>query len=137
MLRIPVLIFSFLFFVFSSHVSAGDIPDITGTWTGDSQVYSTNHNYRQGTATTLEIKKQEGNLFEGVKSYFNPLDNKTHSEHFSGSITPDGRILIAEHEDGYKLGQLQEDGSLILQYAECGSTSDEPKVAYYHLKRKD
>lgn len=136
MFRLTCFACAFMFFALSSLASAGDIPDITGTWTGESQVHSVNHDYTQSTSTSLEIKEQKGNLFEGVKTYFNPLKDQTFSESFSGSITPSGNVLIAEHEDGYMQGQLQEDGSLILQYAECGSTSTEPKVTYYQLKRK-
>ncbi len=136
MFRLACFACAFMFSALSSLAFAGDVPDITGTWTGSSQVHSVNHDYTQGTSTSLEIKEQKGNLFEGVKTYFNPLKDQTFSESFSGSITPSGNILIAEHEDGYMQGQLQEDGSLILQYAECGSTSTEPKVTYYQLKRK-
>lgn len=136
MFRLTCFACAFMFYALSSLAFAGDIPDITGTWTGASQVHSVNHDYTQGTSTSLEIKEQKGNLFEGVKTYFNPLKDQTFSESFSGSITPSGNILIAEHEDGYMQGQLQEDGSLILQYAECGSTSTEPKVTYFEFKRE-
>lgn len=136
MLRFTCFACAFMFFFLISPALAGDIPDLTGTWTGPSQVHSVNHDYVQGTSTSLEIKEQKGNLFEGVKTYFNPLKDQTFSESFSGSITPDGNILIAEYEDGYMQGQLKEDGSLILQYAECGSTSTEPKVTYFHFKRE-
>ncbi|MFW5730899.1 MAG: hypothetical protein ACOCV7_04555 [Desulfonatronovibrionaceae bacterium] len=126
----------FFFFIFTSPALAQDIPDITGKWSGKSQVHSVNHPYLQGENTILEITKQKSNLFEGTKSYYNTVHEITFTEKLSGSISPTGLILIAEHQDGYLMGQIQDDGSLILQYAECGSTSHEPKAAFYHFTRE-
>lgn len=136
MSRFTVVVCAFVLFVLSPAVWAEDIPDLIGTWAGPSQVHSANHDYVRGDQTTLVIEEQKGNLFQGVKTYFNSLKNQSFSEPFSGSVTPDGHILIAEHADGYMQGRLLDDGSLILQYAECGSTSSEPKAAYFEFKKK-
>ncbi len=136
MSRFTGFVCAFVFFVLNSAVWAGDIPDLTGTWAGPSQVHSANHDYVQGNQTTLVIEEQKGNLFQGVKTYFNAIKKQSFSEPFSGSVTPDGHILIAEHADGYMQGRLMEDGTLILQYAECGSTSSEPKAPFFKKKKK-
>lgn len=127
--------FLLVFLILTGSALAENPPDITGKWTGKSQIHSVNHPYNQGENLVIEITRQKGNIFQGIKSYYNPVHEITFTEELSGSISPAGLILIAEHEDGYLMGQFQQDGSLILQYAECGSTSHEPKAAYYHLTR--
>ena len=111
------------------------ITNLEGTWATEVELISEQHgwidsSYPEGFTFT----EQKGHLFKGYKSYTNKLDKKDHKEMFSGSISPNGYIVIAEYEDGILIGHLQNKNTITLQYAENGEI---PKAIYYTLKRNE
>lgn len=112
---------------------AADAPNLVGTWEGVSSLHGPIHGHRSGSkALVVVIKEQKGYAFTGTKTYFNELKKKEFSENFSGTVSSEGLVSIAEHEDGTAMGKLRADGILELQYAEPGKDA---KAIHVLLKK--
>lgn len=105
-----------------------------GTWEGTATLHGTAHGHRNGAkAVVFVIEEQNGPAFSGKKIYHNVLKKKDFTEPFSGTVSSEGQVVMAEHKDGVGIGKLRADGLLELQYAEPGK---EAKAIHVLLKRK-
>ncbi|MDQ7836084.1 MAG: hypothetical protein RDU24_11935 [Humidesulfovibrio sp.] len=118
-----------LLFCFATSAFAADAPKLVGTWEGIPSVHGAKVGYRTG-KLVVTIVEQQGNAFHGTKTYQTPRRSKTES--FSGTIRSDGQIFIADHDEGYMLGDLTKDGDLELQYGHRGKNA----IAVYVLLKK-
>lgn len=95
-------------------------PDLVGTWQGPS----TGHLLTEGfvdSVMMLEITEQQGAAFHGTKSWTSRESGETIAETFSGTVSPNGRVAIIDHNDGGAFwGEMMGD-TMILQYLETGS----------------
>lgn len=111
------------------------ITNLEGTWSASLELISEKHGWLENSfPEAFTFTEQKGHIFKGYKIYTSTLDKKNYKEMFSGSISENGFIVIAEYEDGMIIGQLQDKNTITLQYAENGTI---PKVIYYTLKRNE
>ncbi|HOT07223.1 MAG: hypothetical protein A4E45_00459 [Methanosaeta sp. PtaB.Bin039] len=108
-------------------ISAADVPDLVGTWTGTFEGYQNGMGYVARNETgimILTISEQTGRLFTGnlslnVSSI--PEDLGTRAEGFSGIIALDNKTLyIAEYDKGYDIGTIISNDTIELNYLEDG-----------------
>lgn len=116
---------------FASFALAADPANLCGVWEGESAVHSTKAGFFPG-KMVLTIKEQQGNVFHGNKTYLQAATKKNKTEKFSGSISSDGRIFIADHEEGYMIGSITKNGEMELQYGHQGKNA----VAVHMLLKK-
>lgn len=103
-------------------------PELRGTWKGDSLVHMPD-GVRKGICAFV-INVQEGSQFRGFKLWF---DQKQvlQREQFVG-IYDDGRLIIAEKDDGNGFGYLTTKQSMTINYVEGGAIA---KSIIYDLER--
>jgi len=111
---------------------AADAPNLVGTWEGTPSVHGPKVGYRTG-KLVLTIVEQQGNAFHGAKTYQMPAGKKERTEKFSGSIRSDGQIFIADHDEGFMLGDITKGGDMELQYGHAGRNAI---TVYVVLKKK-
>ncbi|MBI4804858.1 MAG: hypothetical protein HY795_06455 [Desulfovibrio sp.] len=116
------LVLMVLFVCAASAALAADPTNLVGTWEGATAVHSAKAGYLTG-KMVLTVEGQQGSVFNGSKTYIQAATKKTRAEKFSGSISSDGRILIADHEEGFMVGTITKDGEMELQYAHQGKNA--------------
>jgi len=116
---------------FATAALAADAQNLVGTWEGTPSVHGPKVGYRTG-KLVLTIVEQQGNAFHGVKTYQVPT-KKDRTEKFSGTIRSDGQILIADHDEGFMLGDITKGGEMELQYGHAGRNAI---TVYVLLKKK-
>ena len=103
----------------SSLTWADNEPNLVGTWQGPS----TGHLVTEGfvdSVMTFEIEQQQGAAFHGTKSWTARESGEVIAETFSGTVSPNGHVAIADHgDDGIFMGQMMGD-TMVLQYLETG-----------------
>ena len=127
-------LFLFVFVILLSFSCSQDFTyNLVGTWKVDVEMHSRDHGWIENQHEEgFVITEQKGHVFKGYKEYLSKIDNKRHKEEFSGTVSPFGDILIAEHVDGILFGEMKNRKKMVLQYAENG---DIPKVQYLQLER--
>ena len=119
-------LFSYIMVVFMVSFAlsalAAEPTNLVGTWEGESAVHSAKAGFFPG-KMVLTVDGQQGNVFHGSKTYLQAATKKNKTEKFSGSISSDGRIFIADHEEGYMIGSITKDGEMELQYGHQGKNA--------------
>ncbi|MDO9630282.1 MAG: hypothetical protein Q7I92_00070, partial [Humidesulfovibrio sp.] len=90
---------------FAATAFAADAQNLVGTWEGTPSVHGANAGFRTG-KLVLTVLEQQGNAFHGTKAYFMAPKKRDKIEKFSGTIRSDGQIFIADHDEGYMLGDM-------------------------------
>lgn len=116
---------------FAATAFAADAQNLVGTWEGTPSVHGANSGFRTG-KLVLTVLEQQGNAFHGTKSYFMASKKRDKIEKFSGTIRSDGQIFIADHDEGYMLGDMTKNGEMELQYGHRGKNA----IAVYVLLKK-
>lgn len=132
MKRILSLIVLLAVVCFAAVATAADLPNLIGTWEGAPTVHDSKGGYYTG-KLVLNITEQKGNAFHGSKTYQMVSQRKERTEGFSGTISSGGQIFIADHEDGYMIGDITKDGGMELQY---GHTGKKAVAVHVVLKKK-
>ncbi len=100
-------------------LSAAEIPNLVGNWTGTYEGYANGIGYTAANETgviTLSISEQLGRLFTGNLS---ELGQGT--EGFSGVIALDNRTFyMTESDGGYDIGTVLSNDTIELLYLEDG-----------------
>jgi hypothetical protein len=96
------------------------IPDLTGIWTGPTVGHTKREGFVEYPVATYNITAQKGRAFTGQKEYPR-MDKKTYNEYFSGIVTSNNEIFIADHGTGYIKGILTGTDSMELYYLDEGS----------------
>ncbi len=132
MKKITVLCISFCLVMFAASISCADgFPEIRGTWKGKTFL-NINGEFFHGNAVIV-INKQEGQLFNGYKLWFDRKTKEAQKEELSGVLDSDGvHFYIAEHEDGYIFGSLTSKQTMDVYYLENGRKA---KTMVYKLER--
>lgn len=107
-------------------------PDMRGTWTGTFHMHKKSVGFAKGDAAYLVIKKQDGPLFHGAKHW--KAKGKEYKEDFSGVVTVEGDVYLAEANDGHSVGKLDKDGVLMLYFVQSGG--DHTVIMYRFTKKK-
>jgi len=95
------------------------IPNLTGTWTGTTIGHTEAEGFREHNTPQFIITAQKGQAFTGNKTYTR-ADGKVYPESFSGVISSDGKIYIADHNSGLTIGDLSGPDKMELKYIEDG-----------------
>jgi len=133
MKRLSALLCAAALTLLCSTALAADPPSLVGTWEGLPTLHGPAHGHRTAAKpVSYVIKGQKGHVFSGQKTYHNGLKKKDFTEPFSGTVSSEGQVVVAEHEDGVSIGRLRADGVLELQYAEPGKDA---KAIHMLLKR--
>ncbi|MCX6693063.1 MAG: hypothetical protein NT074_00690 [Methanomicrobiales archaeon] len=109
------------------------IPDLTGTWTGSSTGYLKSAGFLENAPFRLNITKQEGQAFKGMKEYVWP-DGKVSNETIAGILAPSGEIYMSDDMKGINIGRLTAPDTLEIIYLEDGP--GEAKAMISHLTRE-
>ena len=111
-------------------LSAADIPNLIGNWTGFGEGYQNSTGYlnkNEAGALTMMISEQKGRLFIGNLVINESSEHRVLSpliEGFSGIIGLDNKTLfIAEYDKGYDLGTLTSNNAAELYYLEDGENA--------------
>ncbi|MBU1040725.1 MAG: hypothetical protein KKF77_06480 [Proteobacteria bacterium] len=131
MKKLLALCFFALLACFATTALAADAPNLVGTWEGTPSVHGVKVGFRTSNLVMI-ILEQQGNAFHGTKTYHTPK-KKDKVEKFSGTIRSDGQIFIADHDEGYMLGDITKDGAMELQYGHRGNNAI---AVYVVLKKK-
>jgi len=110
---------------------AADATNLVGTWEGMPSVHGAKTGFRTS-KLVLTVLEQQGNAFHGTKTYITASKKKDSTEKFSGTIRSDGQIFIADHDEGYMLGDMTKGGEMELQYAHRGKNA----IAVHVLLKK-
>jgi len=116
---------------FATVALAADVPSLVGTWEGAPTVHDIKVGYFTGTLV-LTMTAQKGNAFHGSKVYKPAPQKKERTEGFSGTISSTGQVFIADHDEGFMIGNVTKDGGLELQYGHSGKSA----VAVHVLLKK-
>ena len=82
---------------------AGEILNLVGTWEGPETIHIAGKGmFPSGVDPWWIVKEHFGRVFTGTKYWI--VKDKTYSEPFIGVVAHDNEIYIAEHEDGFTLG---------------------------------
>jgi len=103
------------------------LPNITGTWTGNNISFFRQGTYTDGVTGQLTITAQKGPVFRGEKEVFKPKYGKTFMKNFTGVITSTGEIYITDEDQGYNIGKFTGPDSLEIVHMVDGSV-DYPRV---------
>ena len=95
------------------------IPNLTGRWTGLTAGHVQGSGYLTHYAGIYTINEQQGYAFAGYKEYLKP-DGNTYYENFSGAISPEKELIMADSVKGFSIGRLTGPDSMELLYAEDG-----------------
>lgn len=117
---------------FATAALAADATNLVGTWEGTPSVHGAKVGYRTG-RLVLTIAEQQGSSFHGSKVYFRSTDKQDRTEGFSGTVSSGGQIFIADHDEGYMIGNITKTGEMELQYGHKGRKAIAVHVL---LKRK-
>jgi hypothetical protein len=85
--------------------SNNPIPDMTGVWTGTTIGHTRADGFREHNTAKYTITEQKGQAFTGMKEY-QRADGIMYYENLSGVITHNGKISMADHEDGTITGEF-------------------------------
>jgi hypothetical protein len=94
-------------------------PNLTGKWKGKMQIHDKTRGFVADEVVTMVITEQKDLVFYGEKAW--TQDGKEVKEAFSGVITPDGDIYLAEEVDGVTIGK-HKNGAITFYYLEVGPT---------------
>lgn len=101
------------------------ITNITGTWVGKNVSYLRPGKYPgvyfDDITVGLTITTQKGPVFTGLKEIYKPLYGKTFPKNFTGVISSDGVIYLADEGQGYSIGKFIAPGTLELAHIADGS----------------
>jgi acyl-CoA thioesterase FadM len=103
------------------------IPDITGTWTGNNVSYLRPGTYYDNLTIRLTITTQKGPVFKGEKEIFKPEYEKTFLKNFTGVISSTGEVYITDEGQGYNIGKFTTPDSLEIVHLADGSV-DYPRL---------
>ncbi|MEI7434825.1 MAG: hypothetical protein WCJ93_11295 [Methanomicrobiales archaeon] len=106
----------------SGGTSNASIPNLTGRWTGLTTGHVQGSGFFSHHNGTYIITEQQGYAFAGHKEYIKP-DGNTYYENFSGAISPNGELIMADSDRGYSTGWLTGPDSMNLLYGEDGPTA--------------
>jgi len=120
-----------LVLLLASAVAAGTYPQMTGVWEGTTSGYNPDKGFVKNTLT-LDIQEQRDGVFHGVKTLKLIVSGRELVEKFCGTVTPDGKVLVAEFIDGYLNGYVKGD-TMVLQYVEAGPNA---KAFLHEFKRR-
>lgn len=115
-------------------VSAVAIPDLKGSWTGISvEQYSPASGFESVTADlgSFQITGQDGRVYVGQETYYDPASGKNVTEIFSGVVSPDGRMYELDNEgSGISFGEIVSDHEFYntMLFPERG-----PMIIFFHL----
>ncbi len=129
MKRIMTILAAAALLLTASLAFAAEVPELRGTWKGDSFV-NTEKGFKK-TQAAYVIDAQEGQLFKGYKLWFNSK-NVLQQEPFTGIFGDDGNLYFAEKDDGYAVGQRTSKQTMSIYYLERGATY---KAVLYKLER--
>jgi hypothetical protein len=100
-------------------LSAAEIPDLIGNWSGSYKGYEKSMGYLEENKTgalNMTVSEQQGRCFAG-----NFSDVEQWREGFSGIIALDNKTLyIAEYDKGYAIGTILSNDDIELAYIEDG-----------------
>lgn len=102
-----------------AEVTPAATPVLTGIWTGTTVGHSNVEGFREHATPLFNITEQKGQAFTGTKEYTR-TDGKVYTEQFSGVITGNNEISIADHSMGITIGKLTSPDSVELRYLEDG-----------------
>jgi hypothetical protein len=122
-------------------LSAAEIPNLTGNWTGSFKGYEKNAGYLDENKTgslNIVISEQTGRLFTGTFTENSSLTQKNQgnwTEGFSGVIGLDNRTLyLAEYDKGYDIGTLLSNDAFELVYLEDGANAGAYIDTFYRVE---
>lgn len=104
-----------IFIVMTQNISAENIPNLIGMWTGENDTYSE----LKGLKTwekNVEITEQTDRRFKGHFTYSDGTKN------FYGIIHPDNVTItwVASNSRGYNIGKILESNKISACYVESG-----------------
>jgi hypothetical protein len=108
------------------------VPDITGVWTGTTIGHTRADGFREHSTVKFNITEQKGQVFTGMKEY-QRADGIMYYENLSGVITHNGKISMADHEDGTITGEFTGQNEIELVSLQPG---DDAKAYLIHLTRQ-
>lgn len=84
--------------------------NISGNWSGNN-VLSIRPNKSSGIileniSIGLTVSTQKGAVFTGVKEIYKPRFGKTFLKNFTGAISSDGTVYMADEKSGYSIGKI-------------------------------
>lgn len=94
-------------------------PALTGIWTGTTVGHSKTEGFREHATPRFNVTEQKGQSFTGTKEYTR-ADGKVYTEQFSGVISRNNEISIADHGNGITIGKLTGPDAVELRYIEDG-----------------
>jgi hypothetical protein len=116
-------------------LSAAEIPNIVGNWTGSYEGYANGIDYRAANETgtiNLVISEQWGRLFKGNLS---ELGQGT--EAVSGVIALDNKTFyMTEYDGGYDIGTVLTSDTIELLYLEDGEKGGAFIDKFHRIKEK-
>jgi hypothetical protein len=124
-------------------LSAADIPNLIGNWTGSFQGYTKNAHYMDVNKTgnlIMTISDQKGRAFTGnftINSSLPQTGLVQRTEGFSGIIGWDNKTLyFAEYDKGYDIGTVLSNDSIEAIYIEDGNgeTAGAYFCSYHRIK---
>jgi hypothetical protein len=125
-------------------LSAADIPNLAGNWTGSFEGYENGMGYVNANETgtfTMMISEQTGRLYAGNFSLnvsSNPKDLRMKTEGFSGIIALDNKTLyMAEYDSGYDIGTVISNDTIELDYLEDGQNAGAFIEIFHRMKESD
>jgi hypothetical protein len=102
-------------------ITTAATPVLTGIWTGTRVGHTMTEGFREDATPYFNISEQKGQAFAGTKEY-SRADGKVYAEKFSGVISRNGDIYIADHNgNGITIGKLTGPDSVELRYLEDGA----------------
>ena len=102
-----------------AEITTAATPVLTGIWTGTTVGHAKIEGFRQHSTPVFNISEQKGQAFAGSKEYTR-ADGRVYSEKFSGVISRNNDISIADHSNGITIGKLTGPDTVELRYIEDG-----------------
>lgn len=106
----------------TASVSAADLPNLVGLWSGVGTGYGDEGGYvgdEDGGIFTMEILEQRGRIFNGMVTYME--EGVEMVEEFAGAIALDNvTFYIAEFGSGYDVGTIISEDEIELLYLQDG-----------------
>lgn len=137
---VPALLGACMFFSAATASADPSIPDLTGKW--ESVSYG-HHHEKRGFASTSEangkweIKKQEGRIFYGERTYTKKLhDGAKIKEGFSGVIARDGkRLYMVDHDEDILVGDILGANAIELIMINDGDSDHHSKIGLMEIRK--
>ena len=104
--------------VFPNCISANDIPNLIGEWSGKNDTYSETKGMKSW-KKTIKINKQKDRRFSGKFTYTDG------SKEFYGVIHPDNKTItwVSSNSRGYNMGRIINEDKISACYVESGIDS--------------